>query len=237
MIKPEHFKFLNELLLPWWLTWLRCLWVFQSLVSPHSHLPLVFFTWGRKDGSVRYDVWGYANDLFFPSLRLNKQWLSQERKTQMTRDEKCISVSKAVTDVSFRSKSLETALIATLYTAKNAHFAAYCHLRGLLILKGKCPPHPTLVKRSLTPAAWQKLNFCIFHIRYYLLTVSETVLALVSWIIMWQNTDVWAAVVWVRRQITAFSFTIYLERERERFCKVTSTCWSWLQLQQSAWGV
>lgn len=48
----------------------------------------------------------------------------------MTLREKCISVNEAATDISLRSKSIKTALIATIWTAKNAHFVARCHQKA-----------------------------------------------------------------------------------------------------------
>lgn len=79
----------------------------------------------------------------------------------MTLNGKCISVSKAVTDVSFRSKSLKTALIATILTAKNAHCAA----KRLAVFEGRAfPPGqqpPQLLDRKLT--------FGFSTLKYYLL--------------------------------------------------------------------
>lgn len=69
----------------------------------------------------------------------------------MTLNGKCISVSKAVTDVSFRSKSLKTALIATILTAKYAHCAAPSSKR-LAVFEGRvfppCQQPPQLLDRK-----------------------------------------------------------------------------------------
>lgn len=59
----------------------------------------------------------------------------------MTLNEKCISVSKAVTDISLRSKSMKTAVIATIWTVRNAHF-----LEGPAF--PSCQQHPMLLEGS-----------------------------------------------------------------------------------------
>jgi len=57
----------------------------------------------------------------------------------MTLNEKCISVSKAVTDISLRSKSTKTALIATIWTAK-MHILSHAVIEELSVWRSECFP-------------------------------------------------------------------------------------------------
>lgn len=85
----------------------------------------------------------------------------------MTLHEKCISVSKAVTDMLLKSKSMKVALIATIWPDKNRTFCSMLSSKRLDVLEGQeflpCQqlPHPTTVR--------QKPHFNVFHRIYFLL--------------------------------------------------------------------
>lgn len=74
----------------------------------------------------------------------------------MTLHEKCISVSKAVTDMLLKSKSMKVALIATIWPDKNRTFCSMLSSKRLDVLEGQeflpCQqlPHPKLLDRNHT---------------------------------------------------------------------------------------